>query len=260
MNGIRARAISRQPSPYPSFLFHSIRLAQAVSSIIVTSILGYFIYHLRLSYYEVPWTFILLISVADFSIAFILISTFFYHRRNISPKTSAYCNGFLTVLWMLGVALIGWNLSGTLGTRCTIEGWGSEAGVMVCRIYKALTAFTVIGLFSTAAGLLLDVRTLRVAVHKGNYNPMAEYKPRSQHPSSSHNLLTKELVASPGLDTATYREPSLEFPEYSHEVKKPYRVQRPMEAKGFSYTAPSEQTQYDGAGSPAMGGYGNGGV
>lgn len=44
-----------------------------------------------------------------------------------------------------------------------------------------------------------------------------------------------------------YLEPSLEFPEYSHEVKRPYRVQRPIEAQDFGYAAPSEQTRYDGA-------------
>ena len=49
-----------------------------------------------------------------------------------------------------------------------------------------------------------------------------------------------------------YRKPSLEFPEYSHEVKRPYRVQKTIEAQNFGYAAPSEQTTYDGAGARAL--------
>jgi hypothetical protein len=54
-----ARAkISRQPSPYPPLAFHGLRAVQGVSSIIVTSMLGYFVYHLQLEFYYVPWTFL----------------------------------------------------------------------------------------------------------------------------------------------------------------------------------------------------------
>ena len=51
--------ISKQPSPYPSLPFHGLRGAQVLSSMIVTSILGFFIYHLESETYYVPWTFIL---------------------------------------------------------------------------------------------------------------------------------------------------------------------------------------------------------
>ena len=55
-----ARAkISQQPSPYPSTVFHGIRVAQVLSSVIVTSFLGFFVYHLNVEYIQVPWTFIL---------------------------------------------------------------------------------------------------------------------------------------------------------------------------------------------------------
>lgn len=47
-------------------------------------------------------------------------------------------------------------------------------------------------------------------------------------------------------DTRGFREPSLEFPEYSHEVKKPHKeTQRPIEVTSFEYQAPAEQTAYD---------------
>lgn len=44
-----------------------------------------------------------------------------------------------------------------------------------------------------------------------------------------------------------YGEPSLEFPEYSHEAKRPYKTQRTIEAERFGYRLPEEQTSYEGA-------------
>ena len=34
----------------------------------------------------------------------------------------------------------------------------------------------------------------------------------------------------------------------SHELARPYKVQKPIEAQRFGYQVPSEQTTYDGAG------------
>ena len=44
----------------------------------------------------------------------------------------------------------------------------------------------------------------------------------------------------------------LEVPEFSHEVKKPYKVQQTIEVEHFGYSAPTEQTTYDGAGAVHM--------
>jgi hypothetical protein len=44
-----------------------------------------------------------------------------------------------------------------------------------------------------------------------------------------------------------HREPGIEFPEYSHEAKRPYKTQRAMEAEQFGYRVPEEQTAYEGA-------------
>jgi hypothetical protein len=35
------------PSPYPRFLFHALRSAQLVAAIVVSGIMAYFIYYLR---------------------------------------------------------------------------------------------------------------------------------------------------------------------------------------------------------------------
>ncbi|MCJ1478412.1 hypothetical protein MMC13_007092 [Lambiella insularis] len=232
---------SKQPSPYPSLAFHLIRLGQVLSSIIVTSVLGFFIHHLSVELYYVPWTFILLISVSVFTLLSFIATSVLHHQRTLKPKTNAWINTFLSVLWMLGFALLAWNLSGLLSHQ-----YGDPPLTSI--------SFRV----STFLALVLDILMHRQTSHRGSYNPMQDHKPIS-HPIFSDN---------PTQPRTAYREPSLEFPEYSHEVKKPYRVQKPIEVQHFGYTAPTEQTSYDGAAadqgdlglSKGMhNGYGNGG-
>lgn len=56
----------------------------------------------------------------------------------------------------------------------------------------------------------------------------------------------------------SYGESSLEIPKFPDEVK-PYKVQRAIQAREFGYSAPSEQTSYDGVGGMHLhGGYANG--
>ena len=54
--------VSKKPSQYPTLTFHLLRLAQLLSSIIVSSVLIFFIHHLHLEKYYIPWTFILVRS------------------------------------------------------------------------------------------------------------------------------------------------------------------------------------------------------
>ena len=56
------RFFSTKPSPYPRAIFHTIRACQVVSSLIVTGVLGYFIYWLQVDSWYIPWTFILVSS------------------------------------------------------------------------------------------------------------------------------------------------------------------------------------------------------
>ena len=58
-----AVGFKRRPSFYPRPIFHSIRAGQVVSSVILMSVLGYFVYWLQHDNYYVPWTFILVGAV-----------------------------------------------------------------------------------------------------------------------------------------------------------------------------------------------------
>ncbi len=48
-----------KPTSYPFLPFHGLRCAQLLSSMIVASIMFYFIYHLTHDHWSTPWTFLL---------------------------------------------------------------------------------------------------------------------------------------------------------------------------------------------------------
>ena len=71
----------------------------------------------------------------------------------------------------------------------------------------------------------------------------------------------KKAVPGENYSDGARAVPLLEVPEFSYEVRKPYKVQQTIEVDHFGYSAPSEQTSYDGAGAVHLhlhGGYGNG--
>jgi hypothetical protein len=137
---------SRAPSPYPSLLFHAVRLVQFVSATIVMGFLAFFVHYLIEDHYYIPWTFLVLLAVSSFTLASTLVTAFFYHYRTLQPRLSSLINTGLTILWMLGFALLTWNLSGTLSHTCNVDNWDHDVGIMVCRMYKAIETFTVTGL------------------------------------------------------------------------------------------------------------------
>ena len=52
-----------KPTAYPFLPFHLIRSAQLVSSLIVASIMTYFLRELHSNGYSMPWTFILVLPI-----------------------------------------------------------------------------------------------------------------------------------------------------------------------------------------------------
>jgi hypothetical protein len=53
------------PSVYPRIPFHGLRFLQLLSSIIVGSIMSFFMYHLTHDHWRTPWTFVLVSDCAD---------------------------------------------------------------------------------------------------------------------------------------------------------------------------------------------------
>ena len=119
---------------------------------------------------------------------------------------------------------------------------------MVCRLYKALTAFVVTATACTFAAVALDARVHSAGVKRGKYGVMLE---DTKHP----------MEADPwDASTASHqKEVEGEFGNgfeglrggvgggVKMDANRPYQTQKPIEAGQFGYVAPSEQTRYDGA-------------
>ncbi|OKO98287.1 hypothetical protein PENSUB_9385 [Penicillium subrubescens] len=64
-------------------------------------------------------------------------------------------------------------MSGTILTKCTTQYWATTTALTVCRTYKALFAFTILGVVSYIAAIWLDVVVRKRQTRLGEYNPMA---------------------------------------------------------------------------------------
>lgn len=107
-----------------------------------------------------------------------------------------------------------------------------------------MTAFTVTGAFTTILALLLDMRIQRNSTQLGTYNQMLDVKGQTNVRSSSpfgasHGHLNEQ-------EDGVVPEIRVKGP--SHDLQRPYKVQRPIEAGRFGYSQPEEQTSYGGGG------------
>ncbi|KAL8742863.1 MAG: hypothetical protein Q9190_004726 [Brigantiaea leucoxantha] len=240
-------AFSKNLSAYSSVRasFHLLRLVQLLSALIVTSVVCYFVHFLRIEHYSIPYTFVLLLAVSILAIAALASSSALYHYRTLPPSFNLTNNAALLVFWSFALSFMTWNLGWTLGHRCTIQTWKNETGIMVCRLYKACTAFAVTALLSTLLATILDIHTYRRSIQLGKYNPMQDVKqpiPISCPSTSDVQQPQQHEEEEEEEETAAAAAAA----DYSDD-EKPYKVvQRPIEAQRFGYSQPEEQTKYDG--------------
>jgi hypothetical protein len=158
---------------------------------------------------------------------------------SLSPLLSLVINVFLLVLWIFGLSLLGWNMAGTLGHVCNAANWGSDAGMMVCRIYKALFTFTLLAAISAFALVALDIKVRRKQNSLGKYDQMRD---------SSYDLKpTREAFGSDGLGEH-HNEQMEPWQRAGHEPEDyhPQNLSRErIRSEHFGYTSPAEQTHYD---------------
>ena len=139
---------------------------------------------------------------------------------------------------LVSLALLTWNLSWTLGHRCGPINWHNKAGIMVCRLYKALAAFAVVGAATTLGALGLDLTVQRKGKARGVYNQMGG--------DVKTPVINVREVGSDGFEGRSLRNFGEGHERRSHEGAQVYKVQRPIEARQFGYEAPTEQTSYGG--------------
>lgn len=103
--------------------------------------------------------------------------------HGLNPMLNTILNSTLAVLWAISFGLLSWWSSGTLSHVCNKDNWVDELGISVCRQYKALFSFSLLGLLSTLVALVLDVHVQRQAVARGRFQAigMGEVEAKSEH-------------------------------------------------------------------------------
>lgn len=244
-----------KPSSYPPLAFHAIRTCSLVSSLVVSAILSFFVYHLKHDNFKIPWTLLVVSSSGPANNAFLTLPQLFgvallslttlsltlglYLCHSLAPLFNLTINFLLMLLWILGISLLGWNMAGTLGHVCSSENWGSDAGVMVCRLYKALFSFTLLGAISAVAMVVLDFRVRSQQNSLGKYNQMRE---------SAYDLKPSREAFSSGALGGHHDEQVEPWQRAGHEPND-YNTRdisrERIRSEHFGYTSPSEQTHYD---------------
>jgi len=170
---------------------------QLLSSIVVSGIMCYFVYHLHSEQFPIPWTFINLLCISIATIASLTATIVLYNFTYLAPKFNLVLNGAITFFWFLGLGLLSMSLSRTdvLIKQCTPENWDGPDAAGVCRDYKALWGMTLVGSVSSFLAFLLDIHTQRKVTKRGVYI-MPEYNQDAQR----LNGLKDVRVRSEGYD------------------------------------------------------------
>lgn len=234
-----AKARRTRPSHYPSLAFHALRTCFFVSSLVVAAILSYFVYHLRHDNFRIPWTFLVLFGVALLSLLTLTLTLALHFCHGLSPLLNLILNIPILLLWILGLSLLGWNMAGTLGHVCNTANWGREVGIMVCRLYKALFSFTLLGAISAVAIVVLDIRVRRKQTSLGKYNQMRDSAYSSKPPQEAFS--SGALGGRHDEDRQPWQSAGHELDHYNAAG-----VSREHDrAHHYGYTSPLEQTRYD---------------
>ncbi|KAI1609795.1 hypothetical protein EDD36DRAFT_467857 [Exophiala viscosa] len=219
-----------RPQVYPRLAFHVVRAIAFISASIVTAILVYFCIQLKHDGYKLPWTFIIVLASTLLSLITLLISSMIYACAFLNPLVNMLVNIPIALIWTAGLAVLTYNMYGTLGHTCSATNWASSDGMMICRTYKALYSFAVFGWLAQIALVVLDVRSRRAQTALGKYNKM----------DLDANASAKDVK----LDNLNRTSTSTLSHSHSHSNSQdiPYGVPEYRE-NGYSRPAPQQQQQ-----------------
>lgn len=152
-----------------------------------------------------------------------LTSTILLHvYHGLNPALNIAVNGSLAVLWIVSFGMLARWSSGTLSNVCDTSNWESDMGVSICREYKAVFSFALLGLLATLVALAVDIKVLRGARARGIFQPVdALAGERKGIPDVPDNV--QELEANPN----------------------PIAAQQRQFRGGQGYSVPEEQFGYD---------------
>ncbi|KAK5133869.1 hypothetical protein LTR08_007200 [Meristemomyces frigidus] len=230
------RSARTAPSSYPRVPFHGVRALQLLSSLVVGGIMCFFIWHLTHDHWNTPWTFIWLTAASLFSVASLFATILLHCFTGLNPRLNLALNALLALLWALSWSLLTWYMSGVLANVCDVAHWNEAVGVMVCRIYKALFAFTLLGLISTLAALALDFHVRRQQTRRGVYRL---HDLDGKRPAATRGPFTDADAAEPR-ESEAWEAPRPSMGPYSEQGEK----QAPQQG---GYAVPEQQFEYDTA-------------
>jgi len=234
MFGSNGRA-KTAPSHYPRIPFHLLRFAQLVSSLIVGAIMLFFIWHLTHDHWSTPWTFVVLTAVSLLTVAVLTFTIVLHCCCGLQPRLNIILNSGLAILWAMGFAMLAYYMSGTLAHYCDVDNWNDGTGIMVCRIYKAVFTFALLGLVSTLCALGLDFYVYRQQNRRGVYR--------------LHDIDVKNrpaAVRGPFTDEDHRESATFDEPRYSEAFEAPREyTEPPRQMQGKGYAVPEGQFEYD---------------
>ena len=105
----------------------------------------------------------------------LIVGTYIHISGLSFPRLSFITHAGLLISWLVGLGLITSKIGDmVLGHSCSTSLWVTDMGIMICRIYKALYSFIVIGTASLAAAAVLDFRVIREISNRGAYREMKD--------------------------------------------------------------------------------------
>ncbi|KAF2669773.1 hypothetical protein BT63DRAFT_371566 [Microthyrium microscopicum] len=226
----QARARARTaPTPYPRLAFHAIRCAQALSSLVVMAVMFYFIWNLVHEDFDPPRTFWILLAASLSTFFFLIGSMLVYACIGLSPRINMIGNLVLFLLWVPSFGYLWFFTRATLGHVCNRENWTGPVGIMVCRIYKALFAFAMLGSVTTVAALILDIVVWRRTTSRGKYAQMPD---------------NREKPVGIGAPGRPYNAPAYSDSRSSIALEQ-YTAPNAAYGERADYALPEEQFSYD---------------
>jgi hypothetical protein len=185
-----------------------------------------------------------MLAASLLSFIHLVISAVLFCCARLSPLLNMIVGGTVLVIWTIGCALLIWNMYGALGHSCSKTNWANDDGMMICRIYKALFSFVVIGWLSLIALIIIDVRAKRTQSARGKYDKMMDDKDIKLD-SLNHSRNTSTADVPYGIDNYQDRPNTVSNQRHS----SPYGSDREqVRVNDFQqYQAPPQQTRYESA-------------
>ena len=91
-------------------------------------------------------TFDKLLGASSLSVLALIFTVFLHCGIGLSPRLNIAINAFLSAAWAGSFGFFTYYISSMLSNKCDIQHWNEDAGVIVCRIYKALFTSAMVAL------------------------------------------------------------------------------------------------------------------